>query len=37
MEHACKFITAALVVSLLSIANAQESHTSTVDDLLNPR
>jgi dipeptidyl aminopeptidase/acylaminoacyl peptidase len=37
MERACKFMTAALVISLLPIANAQQSHTPTVDDLLNLR
>jgi dipeptidyl aminopeptidase/acylaminoacyl peptidase len=37
MERGRKFITAAFVISLLPIANAQESHAPTVDDLLNLR
>jgi hypothetical protein len=37
MERACKFIAAAIVMSLLPNANAQQFHTPTVDELLNLR
>ncbi|AEU36050.1 S9 family peptidase [Granulicella mallensis] len=37
MERVYKFIAAAFVISLLPIANAQESHIPTVDELLNLR